>query len=88
MHKKLNCLTQQQTKTPQLNHEFYPRVVNKTDIVFSEQEMSLLQKGPKYNLHTKPKNWIQILAVEAETAISHLPLPQNMRSTGNGQQNA
>jgi len=72
MDKKLNRLTQQLTKTPQLKHEFYPRVINKTDIVFSEQEMSLLHKGPKYSLHTKPKNRTQTLALEAETAISHL----------------
>ena len=35
--------------------------------------MSLLQKGPKYNLHTKQQNWLQNLALEAETAISQLP---------------
>jgi len=40
---------------------------------FSEQEMSLLQKGPKCNIHTKSRNWIQKLALEAETTISHLP---------------
>ena len=44
-----------------------------TDIPFSETEMALLQKGPKYNLHNKPKDWIQSLTVEAETAISRLP---------------
>jgi hypothetical protein len=32
--------------------------------------MAILQKGPKYNLHD---NWIQNLALEAETAISRLP---------------
>jgi hypothetical protein len=48
-------------------------VVNTTDIPFSDHEMSLMQKGPKYNLHDKPKNWIQNLALETETAISHLP---------------
>jgi hypothetical protein len=43
--------------------------------------MSLLQKGPKYNLHSKPKTWKQNLALEAETAILHLPLhrPQGLR---------
>jgi hypothetical protein len=35
--------------------------------------MSLLQKGPKYNLHTKGHNWIQNLALEVETAITNLP---------------
>jgi hypothetical protein len=35
--------------------------------------MTLLQKGPRYNLHSKKDNWIQNLALEAETAISQLP---------------
>jgi hypothetical protein len=33
----------------------------------------LLNKGFKYNLHTKRKNWIKTLAFEAETAINKLP---------------
>jgi hypothetical protein len=32
--------------------------------------MSLQQKGPRYNLHTKPKTWIENLALEAKTDIS------------------
>jgi len=56
-----------------VNHSFNPRVVNKSDISFSEQEMSLQQKGPKCTIHTKPTNWIRNLALETETAISHLP---------------
>jgi hypothetical protein len=35
--------------------------------------MALLQKGPKYNIHGKNRNWIQNLALEAETAITQLP---------------
>jgi hypothetical protein len=35
--------------------------------------MSLLQKGPKYNIHAKRRNWIQSLALEAETSITQLP---------------
>ena len=73
LDRKLNHLSQQRTKTPQQNHSFYPRVINTTDIEFSEQEMKLLEKGPKYNLHSKPKDFIQTLALEAETAITHLP---------------
>jgi hypothetical protein len=42
-------------------------------MAFSEQELALLQKGPKYNLHKKPKKLTQNLALEAETAIAHLP---------------
>jgi len=35
--------------------------------------MGLFQKGIKYNIHTKNKNWIQTLVLEAETAITKLP---------------
>ena len=70
---KIKRLTQQQTHNDPPKSNFYPRVVNMTDISFSETEMALLQKGPKYTLHDKPKNWIQNLALESETAISCLP---------------
>jgi ribosomal protein RSM22 (predicted rRNA methylase) len=33
----------------------------------------LLQKGLKYNIHAKKKNWLQTLALEAKTAITQLP---------------
>jgi hypothetical protein len=33
-----------------------------TDIVFTEDELQLLNKGLKYNLHSKPKTWIKTLA--------------------------
>ena len=46
LDKKLENLSQAQTQTPQKKHTFYPRVVNNTDISFSNMEMSLLQKGP------------------------------------------
>ena len=52
---------------------FHPRVINNTDIPFSDNEMRLLQKGLKYNTHAKNKDWIQTLALEAETAITKLP---------------
>lgn len=35
--------------------------------------MTLLQKAHKYNIHSKQKNWLQNLALEAETAITQLP---------------
>jgi hypothetical protein len=73
LDKKLNRLIQSQVTKPQQKHNFYPRVVNNTDIQFANNEMTLLQKGLKYNLHTKQKNWIQDLALEAETAIQKLP---------------
>jgi len=37
---------------------FSPRVINKTDITFSNKDLSLLEKGLKCSLHTKKKNWI------------------------------
>jgi hypothetical protein len=53
--------------------QFYPRVINKTEIDFSEDEINLLIKGLKYNLGHKQKNWVNNLAFEAESAISFLP---------------
>ena len=73
LDKKLMRLTQTQKTTPLEQHTFYPRVVNNTNINFSNNEMRLLHKGLKYNMHTKKKNWVQTLALEAETAITHLP---------------
>ena len=77
---ELNHLSQQQSRTPQPHHKFYPRIIYTTDINFSEQEMTLLEKGPKYNLHSKPKDWIRNLALEAETAITQHPPPYRPRS--------
>jgi hypothetical protein len=70
---KLNKLTKAQTKTPKVQHMFHPRVINNSDIVFNDNETNLLQKGLKYNTHTKHKNCLQNLALEAETAITQLP---------------
>ena len=53
---------------------FFPRVVNKTGIYFSNEEMGLLNKGLKYNLEHKHKYWINNLALEAENAVTLLPL--------------
>ena len=73
LDRKLNKQIQSQTAHPQQKHSFYPRVVNNTDKPFSKCKMALLQKGLKYNLHTKQKNWIRDLALEAETATQKLP---------------
>jgi hypothetical protein len=57
LHKKFHKLTHApKKKSPPPRDEFYPRVVNTTDIPFSDHEISLMQKDPKYNLHNKPKN--------------------------------
>jgi hypothetical protein len=74
---KIQKLTKEQTTTPEQHVTFYPRVVNKTDINFTDKELQLLEKGLKYNLHNKKKNWLTTLALETETALN--PLPQTER---------
>jgi hypothetical protein len=60
------------------NIQFHTRLVNKTNIAFSQSERTLLEKGLKYNLHYKDKKWINRLALEADSAISLVnPLQQN-----------
>jgi hypothetical protein len=75
LHEKLHRLKTQNTDTRTDNIQFYPRVINNTNINFTDEENALLQKGLKNNLHAKPKQWIQKLAMEAETAITLLPPP-------------
>ena len=62
------------TKNPDYKRNFYPRVVNTTDITFTNDELTLLNKGLKYNLNHKHKNWIKTLALEAEPAVTQLPI--------------
>ena len=58
--------------TPQVPDTFHPRIINNY-ISFTNSEMTLLLKGMKYNTHSKKRNWIQSLSLEAETAITQLP---------------
>ena len=73
MDDKLKELIQSQTYKPSTSTQFYPRVVNKTNIHFSDDELGLLNKGLKYNLSKKCEHWISNLALEAETAVTLLP---------------
>jgi hypothetical protein len=66
-------MTLTQTATPKEKHIFRPRLINNTDISFTNSETALLQKGLKYNIHAKKENWLQNLALEAENAITQLP---------------
>jgi hypothetical protein len=70
---KINKLTCGQNKNLDTNIQFYRRVINKTDTKFSNDEMTLLNKGLKYNLTYKRKYWLSNLALEAEAAIRVLP---------------
>ena len=54
-------------------YKFYPRVTNLTDINFTNDEYSLLNKSLKYNRSHKRKNWINNLSIVAECAITLLP---------------
>jgi hypothetical protein len=53
--------------------EFYPRVINKTQINFDENEMNLLNKGLKYNFCKKSKQGIFDELIAAESAIKCIP---------------
>jgi hypothetical protein len=56
--------------------DFDPTAVKNTNIHFTEVELSLLNKCPKYNLHHKPIKWIRNLAWKAETLANLLPEQQ------------
>jgi hypothetical protein len=63
-----------QTKNPDYQVHFYPGVINETDVTFTKDELSHLNKGLKYNLNFKHKNWVKTLTLEAETAIKQLTI--------------
>jgi hypothetical protein len=76
INKKVENLKQYQTPNPTQKTEFYPRVINNTNITFTNEELNILNQGSKYNTKQKPKNWIRTLALEAETAINELPITE------------
>jgi hypothetical protein len=59
MDKKINKLVHNQMNKPDENMKFYSRVFNQTDITFSNEELAVLNKGLKYNLSNKCKQWIR-----------------------------
>jgi hypothetical protein len=73
LDQKLRKLKDTQKTVPKEN-TFYPRVINKTNITFTDDELNLLGKGLKYNIWHKPKNWITTIALEAKTAICSIPI--------------
>jgi hypothetical protein len=64
--------SQFQSTSSELQKQFYPRVVNKTNITFSSEELPLLNKVLKCNLDYKHRQWIEKLALEAESSVSYL----------------
>jgi hypothetical protein len=73
LDEKLNKLILKQNSKPNPNIQFHPRVINETEIIFSNKEMTMLNKGLKYNLSHKKTHWLSNLAFEAESAIALLP---------------
>jgi hypothetical protein len=46
--------------------------MHRKPVTFTGAEMQLLNKGLKYNLHYKYKDWIKTPVIEADTAVSQL----------------
>jgi hypothetical protein len=66
-------LPEKQVKTNKEISKFYSRVNNKTDITFSNKKYDLLNKGLKYNLHYKGKEWIKNLSLDISCLINIEP---------------
>jgi hypothetical protein len=73
---KINNMMKTQNTSTHNNSTQYARVVNHTSTQFTANEIQLLNKGLKYNLHHKNKKWIETLALEAETAINSLDIKE------------
>jgi hypothetical protein len=74
-HKIANKIKTQNTNIGN-NNTNYDRLMNYTNIQFTQSETQLLNKGLQYNLHHKNKNWIKTLALEAEAAINNLHIKE------------
>ena len=73
LDRKLSQLTHSPSATTRSKHKFFQRVTNLTNINFNDEEISMLNKGLKYNLGHKQKNLVQNLSIEAKCAITLLP---------------
>jgi hypothetical protein len=65
-NEKTNIFSTKNNRLESPLHNFYPKVVNKTNIVLTKDEMMLLNRGLQYNLHCKNKDWFKKLALEAD----------------------
>jgi hypothetical protein len=52
---------------------FCPRLVDNTNISFTEAQTSHLNNFLRYDLHCKQKHWVTALTLEDATAISYVP---------------
>jgi hypothetical protein len=70
-------MTKTQITDTEKSNTNYTRVENHANIKFTHNEIQLLNKGLKYNLHHKnKKKWIETLALEAEIVISNLDIAE------------
>jgi hypothetical protein len=56
LKKKFRKLVHTQNQKPSTKTEFYPRVVDKTEISFTNEELTLLNKGLKCNINYGPNS--------------------------------
>ena len=75
---KISRLANLQIERTEEKFMFYPRVICQTDIPFTEEQQTLLNNGIKYNLNHRNKCWIRKLGLEAENAITLLPLKEQV----------
>jgi hypothetical protein len=73
LDEKINKLLNTQTKKLENSTDLYLRVINKTNIIFSNEELLLLYKGLKFIPNLKQKQSLNNLAFEAENDIPLLP---------------
>ena len=76
---KINKLVYAQNEKPNDDSKFYPRVVNKINNDFTDEEITLLHTGLKYNLNHESTHWLSNIALEPETAITRIPTHQQER---------
>jgi hypothetical protein len=73
---KITNLVNCRTENPNNNAQFYPRVVNNTDITFTDEEMTLLNKALKYSLQYKVLKIVNTYDWMTATAASRIGFVQ------------
>jgi hypothetical protein len=73
LEEKIKKLVHTHNQKPTAKTEFYPRVINETEISFADEELALLNKDFKYNINYRRKHWLSNLALEVDSAITRLP---------------
>jgi hypothetical protein len=77
LNKKLDKLINQQHHKNRMNtnaqgHHFYPRTVNHTNIIFTQEETALLNKGLQHSIQKPIDRYWTDLIIETERAIRTL----------------